>query len=196
MGVAETATSMLPRDGCVCHERWIVEEALHRSFGYVIAYILPGLVALYGCRVFQPDWAGIQPPACGGELALSAWILLLLGALGVGLIVSALRWLTIDTLHQATGLSAPRVDFGRLHDQLDVFLVAVEHSYRYYQFYSNLAISLVFVTAVHLSASTTPWSWKIYATICALLALLLAASRDCLRRYYDRLSQLLDPGRL
>jgi len=169
-----------------------VEEALHRSFGYVIAYILPGLVALYGCRDFQSDWAVFQPATCGGELPLSAWILLLLGALGVGLVVSALRWLTIDTVHQATGLAAPRVDFGRLHDNLDVFLVAVEHNYRYYQFYSNLAISLVFVAAVHLFASTTPGTWKSIAAILAVLLLLLAASRDCLRRYYDRLSQLLE----
>jgi hypothetical protein len=67
--------------------------------------------------------------------------------LGIGIILSALRWLLIDTLHHGTGLTASALDFALLQDRLDVFLVAVEHNYRFYQFYSNLCVSLISVPA-------------------------------------------------
>jgi hypothetical protein len=171
-----------------------VEEALHRTFGYVIAFILPGLVAVDALRNFGVIIPGLESANCAGDLSLSAWIVLLLGSLGVGLVVSAFRWMSIDTLHHRTGLAAPALDFSRLHEQLDVFLIAVEHSYRYYQFYSNSAISLLFTIAVHLLKPATAWPWPTYAGLLAVELLLLAASRDCLRRYYQRVSQLGQPA--
>ena len=70
-------------------------------------------------------------------------------------------------------------------------LVAVEHSYRYYQFYGNLAISLLLLLTTHVLESTTRWTWKTYTSLIALEVLLVIASRDCLARYYTRLRQLL-----
>jgi hypothetical protein len=170
-----------------------VEEALHRSFGYVIAYILPGLVALGAIGMIRPEWALLAGVTDSSQITLSAWICLLLASLGAGLMVSAARWLLIDTLHHRTGLAAPPLDFGQLPQRLEAFLVAVEHHYRYYQFHANLFVSLLLVMAAHLTRPAVPWSWKVYTALGALELLLLITSRDCLRRYYSRLGQLLAP---
>lgn len=176
-----------------CLSLCVVEEALHRSFGYVIAFILPGLAALFAIGSTWLEPTGLPLLFGGNELSLSGWIIVLLGSLGIGIILSALRWLLIDTLHHCTGLSAPPLDYGLLHDRLDVFLVAVEHNYRFYQFYSNLFVSLLVVIANHLLQPQAAWPWQAYLGLGSLELLLLVASRDCLSRYYQRLVQLLGP---
>lgn len=177
--------------GTTCLSSYAVEEALHRSFGYVIAFILPGLVTLFAVGPLWPGPPDLPLWPCGNELSLTGWIIVLLGSLGVGIILSALRWLLIDTLHHCTGLTAPPLDFALLQDRLDVFLVAVEHNYRFYQFYSNLCVSLLVVIAHHFLQPQSAWPWPAYLGLGALELLLLLASRDCLSRYYQRLAQLL-----
>jgi hypothetical protein len=168
-----------------------VEESLHRSFGYIVAYILPGLVALWAASLIWTEIPISTYLDARAEVSVSGWSFLIFGSLGIGLIVSSVRWLIVDAIHHRTGLTAPRIDFARLQDRQDAFLTAVEHNYRYYQFYSNLFVSLVFALFGSLAHAGGLWSAKTYAAVVALSALLFVASRDCLRRYYARLGQVL-----
>ncbi len=59
-----------------------------------------------------------------------------MGSLAAGLTVSAVRWAIIDQIHHATGLSLPDFNFSRLTEHLLAFQLAVEHNYRYFQFYA------------------------------------------------------------
>lgn len=68
------------------------------SFGFVIAYLVPGLVGLSVVSDFLPavePWlrGGDNPPTVGGFLYGT------LAALASGLTISAIRWLTLDQLH-------------------------------------------------------------------------------------------------
>jgi hypothetical protein len=74
-----------------------------------------------------------------------------------------------------------------------MFLVAVEHNYRFYQFYSNLCVSLLVVVFNHVLQPQLARTWQTYFGLGSLEILLLIASRDCLSRYYQRLGQLLGP---
>ena len=168
-----------------------VEETLHRSFGYIVAYILPGLVALWAASLIWTDVPISTYLDARADVSASGWFFLIFGSLGIGLIVSSVRWLLVDTIHHRTGLTAPRIDFSRLQDRQEAFLTAVEHNYRYYQFYANLFVSLVFALFGSVAQVSGLWSAKTYAAVVSLSVLLFVASRDCLRRYYVRLGQVL-----
>src|SRR5439155_583211 len=114
----------------------------------------------------------------------------LLGCLATGLVVSALRWLVIDSFLHWTGLRAPVADFSLLHERMGAFLLAVEHNYRYYQFYANLLVSLVIICVTSLRLGHH-WTCGEYALLGAVELLLLVTARDSLRRYYTRLAQIL-----
>ena len=69
------------------------------NFGLVIAYLLPGFVALLGVSFFSEPvqtWFSVSPvalPTVGGFLYVT------LGSLSAGVIVSTVRWATVDTIH-------------------------------------------------------------------------------------------------
>ncbi len=186
------ARPVLPK-GSIAYvfKRNSVEETLHRSFGYIVAYILPGLVALWAASLIWNQIPISTYLDSRAELSASAWLFVIFGSLGIGLIVSSVRWLLIDAIHHRTGIVSPKIDFARLQDRQDAFLTAVEHNYRYYQFYANLFVSLVFALFASLAQVSGLWSAKTYGAVIALSALLFIASRDCLRRYYARLGQVL-----
>ena len=99
----------------------------------------------------------------------------------------------IDTLHHRTGLRPPNLDFSRLQANLEAFQLAVEHDYKHYQFYANMAVAS-FAFAVCDQLANGQWSAWAMAAMVSLEALLLVTSRDCLKRFYRRTEQLLAPA--
>jgi hypothetical protein len=170
-----------------------MKDSLHRVFGYVIAYVLPGYVALWGIAAATPgiqQWLLFSPEE---EPTTVRFLAAVLGSLGVGLVVSAVRCASIDQLHHWTGLAHPRIEFGALEQQLSAFLIVVEHNYRYYQFYANMAVSLpLAVTSYWLSIGTI--ELKALVAACFVEGVLLFASRDSLRRFYRRTADILAPS--
>ncbi|MBX7165946.1 MAG: hypothetical protein K1X74_06315 [Pirellulales bacterium] len=164
-----------------------------RNFGILIAYVLPGFVALWGLGQFSPTiaaWiAATQPssPSVGG------FLFVLLASLAVGMTVSAVRWLVVDTLLHRTGLSAPEWDFSRFQANLPAFEALVENHYRYYQFYANGFIALALTATAWAAAPAgaaerTAWIW---VGVLMLEGVLLASARDTLQKYYRKTSRLL-----
>jgi hypothetical protein len=165
-------------------------DTVHRNFGLVIAFVIPGLVALWGLSYFSPtlsNWLSLTP---GREPTIGSFLHVALGSLAVGLIVSAVRWALIDTLHHKTGVPCPAFDFSKLQVNLEAFVLSVEWYYRYYQFYSNMAVSIACL-AVSRAASGAAQDVYELTGVAVLEAILIAASRDSLTRYYLRVSNLL-----
>lgn len=165
-------------------------DSLDRSFGLIIAFLLPGFIGLCGYSAFSPTltvWLSAEPSI---EPRLSGFLYVVLGSLAVGLIISAVRWGVIDTLHHATGLTRPDFDYRRLTDHLLAYQLAVEHNYRYFQFYANTAVAnLWFFTCHQLAYGTWPLlAWLGFLT---LEGILLIASRDALDRFYQRVALVL-----
>ncbi len=167
-------------------------ELTDKNFGIAIAYLIPGFLALWGLSYFSPtirSW--LEPSSLVTAPTLGSFLYVLLGSLAAGLIVSALRWATLDTFHHATGLTAPALNFATLPQNLDAFILVVEANYRFYQFYSNAFVALLVAAVCRLTAignlgGTGPW---LAGTL--IEGVLLAGSRDSLRRYYSRAAALL-----
>lgn len=161
-----------------------------RNFGLAIAFFIPGFVALWGlaeiCDPVQRWLAGngSAGPSIGGVAYVAA------ASLALGLTVSAIRWATIDQLHHRTGIAPPRLDFEKLTERLEAFFALVENHYRYYQFYANVAVATAFTFGMKCVGGDDMTALA-YVAVLGLEVVFLAASRDALRKYYERSSLLL-----
>lgn len=169
-------------------------EVTAQNFGFLIAYILPGLVVVVAVGNYSPTvqaWFGVMPsntPTVGGFLYVT------LASVAAGMTVSAVRWLLLDPLHHATGIREPKWDFAALPDRLNAFLAMVENHYRYYQFYGNMVVALAFAALLHRTECSLRFDQQGALTFAmfALIGLFYLASRDTLQKYYARVAMLLE----
>lgn len=167
-----------------------MHDAASKNFGLLIAYVLPGFVALWGLSGVVPavrDWLAPSPTIPAGLQSLT---FVLLASVTAGMTVSAGRWAVIDTLHHATGLPRPDWDDARLPTRLQAFDAVVEWHYRHYQFYSGMAIAFPLAFAARLTVEPRPDEWFV-AGFLLLEILFVANSRNTLQRYYARTARLL-----
>jgi hypothetical protein len=168
----------------------------HSTFGPLIAYLVPGATVLAGLGFVSPAaraWFAVPPdgtPTIGGFLYLT------LAALAAGMTVSAVRWALVDTLHAKTGLPVPAFNFANLGRNVEAFALLIRIHYEHYQFYANMLVATAVAYAcyrVHLGGVLSPGRADLAFVL--LEAVFFAMSRDTLRKYYTRGSQLLDaPG--
>ncbi|MEZ5941102.1 MAG: hypothetical protein R3C18_06905 [Planctomycetaceae bacterium] len=161
----------------------------NQNFGLVIAYLLPGLITLWGISfhaLVVANWfgsPGADAPTVGGFLYVT------LGSLSAGMTLSTLRWLVIDRVHHWTGIRQPPWDFSRLSDRTEAFQTLIEIHYRYYQFYANCCVSIPTGAVLHWSA--VGFHVGEFVGAVALTVLFFVASRDTLQKYYLRVEGLL-----
>lgn len=160
-------------------------ELSARNFGLLIAYVIPGFVALWGLSWVSDGvlhWFQGSPaagPSVGGALFV------LLASVACGMTVNALRWASIDQLHHLTGLSHPEWDDSRLQEHLDAFDYLVQNHFRYYQFYAASIVSVLLAYACWRHSGGTDHSGGAEFAVSVLVGVFLAASRDSLRKYYS-----------
>ncbi|MEZ5942491.1 MAG: hypothetical protein R3C18_13945 [Planctomycetaceae bacterium] len=160
----------------------------NQNFGLLIAYVLPGFIAVWGLSHVSTtvqSWLGANAdgPSIGGFLYVT------LASVGAGLTMSTLRWLLIDTLHHRTGVRPPEWDFRLLSTRREAFDVLVESHYRYYQAYSNSLLSIWLAALFRWPVEST--GWKEVVAVLVLTALFYLGSRDCLSKYYRRAEAML-----
>lgn len=171
-----------------------MQSVANDNFGPLIAYLLPGATALLGVSQFSTTlrtWfatAPINAPTIGGFLYLTV------ASVAAGMTVSAIRWTLVDPIHALTGLRLPALNFAALGRNVEAFVLLIEIHYRHYQFYANMFIALLIAYAcyrVHLGG-LLPLGWPDLGFL-LLEGVFLLTSRDTLRKYYSRSSQLLAP---
>jgi len=170
-----------------------MKELSVANFGILIAYVLPGFTALWGASYFSETvqvWMGspqADPPTVGGFLYVT------LAAVGAGMTVSTVRWITVDTIHALTGLPHPRWDFSRLQEKVDGYDVLVKIHYHFYQFNANMLVAVPFLFAAR--GISLGWSSffdvSLILAFLALEAIFFVGSRDALGKYYTRVAKLL-----
>ena len=78
-----------------CHK-----ETPLNDFGLLIAYVLPGFVALWGFAVLDPDLE-VQMLGTGNtQPTIAGFLFSTVAAVAAGLTISTIRWLMIDAIHQ------------------------------------------------------------------------------------------------
>jgi hypothetical protein len=152
----------------------------------LIGYVLPGFTAMQGLPMLSASqlvWATARADA---NPTLPGLLSGTVEAMAVGLTVSTIRWLLIDTLHHRTGLQPPAWDFALLEKNVSAFELLVHVHYRYYKFYANMVVALVWAY-ISRGADQGPRALVYWL----LAALFLFASRDALGKYYARAGRLL-----
>jgi hypothetical protein len=171
-----------------------VRDLTSDNFGILIAYLLPGFVALWAARPLVPAidaWLAVTPdraPTVGGFLYVT------LGSVAAGMLVSIIRWALLDTLHHRTGLSQPAWDFTRFPATMAAFDSLVQDHYRYYQHYGNMLVAIALVYASSGLGGRPPSlraGW-IDVGVLAIGLILFLGSRDALRKYYERTMAVFD----
>jgi hypothetical protein len=166
-----------------------VNDVTNQNFGLLIAFVLPGFILLWGLQPHSDmitGWLGhaaTEVPSVGGFLYIT------MASVGVGQLVSTLRWLLIDTLHHRTGVRPPRWDFRKLKDRVTAYDRLIEIHYRYYQFHANSLLA-VSISAI-LRWLKQGFHIRELILLLTIDTLLYLGSRDTLQMYYRRVEELL-----
>lgn len=156
------------------------------TFGLFIAYVLPGFTAIHGLPLGSSSAAGWTTIFSTSTPSFVDLLIVVLQATTMGLVISTVRWLIVDTLHHRTGIVAPAWNVAKLGHGIAALELLIQIHYRYYKFYANTAVALSWSLAVG------GWALGVWAIVghVALMGLFLVASRDALRKYYERTSAL------
>lgn len=168
-------------------------ELSARNFGLVIAYLVPGFITVISVAGIAPGVGTWLATSSDGQPSVGGFLYVTVASLAAGMLVSSFRWLVIDTIHHKTGVIPPRFDFSLLQGNIAAFGLLVDFHYRYYQFNANAAIAVAFAYCVRL-AGGCGWcggpGWTDFGFV-VIEAVLFATSRDTLRKYYRRASEVL-----
>jgi hypothetical protein len=171
-----------------------MSEISGKQFGLIIAYVLPGFIALAGLSPLFPAVARWLWPVTQGDLGLGAPLYAVLAAMTIGLVLSCFRWVLIDHVHEWTGVKRPTWDDRQLPDVLSAFDYVVQNHYRYYEFTANTLLALIFAYGLNRSLGTLPFlGTGTDLGMLLIVVVLFAASRDALAKYYLRTGRLVGP---
>lgn len=166
------------------------------NFGPLIAYLVPGATVLWGLSYFSTtlqSWFASAPPDVP---SLGGFLYLTVASVATGMTVNAVRWGIIDTIHLWTGLPPPPVDFSRLGKNVEAFTLLIEIHYKHYQYHANMAVAtaIAYICYRISLGSISQWGWA-DAGVAALEVIFIGMSRDTLRKYHLRGSQVLGSRR-
>ena len=162
------------------------------NFGVLIAFVLPGFVVLWGVSYFSAT-VRLWLSGAGSTPTIGGFMFGTLASVAAGVTVSTVRWLVIDKIHHWTGIRQPPWNFSRLGRNVDAYNVLNDIHYKFYLFHANGLIALFFVYVArraHQGILTAPVGW-VDLGFALLSVVLFVGSRDMLRKYYTRVSQLL-----
>jgi len=158
----------------------------------MIAYVLPGFIALAGMAPLFPAVARWLRPVAQGDLGLGPPLYAVLAATAIGLIVSCFRWILVDHLHHWMGVRRPVWDDSQLDQVLGGFDYLVQSHFRYYEFCGNTLLAALWSYGLNRALGTLPYLDPGTDVGVAVVSLVLfIASRDALTNYYTRTSRLI-----
>ena len=172
-----------------CVETTELKDLTSTSFGYIIGFLLPGIVSLYGFGLWYNQVPALLGPTANPESTLGPSLVFLLVSLAAGLLISAIRWVLYERLI-CRKKCFPADHFQKLKspDKLSLFKAVVDEHYRYHQFFAGMSIGLIPAFGGWLRLHHSPY-WKfglVLAAIAVLEALLVFTGMDSYCKYIDR----------
>ena len=157
------------------------------TFGYLIAFVLPGLIAARALGYAVPFLNLAFSRLLSSPEAAGPIFVVTVAALTAGLILNVIRRVVLDRVYRALDKDRPTLDYRRLTpDRHELFKDAVESTYRPYEFSANmgLALALFWLARVLLLPGALGLS-RIVTHLSGLVALLLLvlAQRQHLETY-------------
>jgi len=120
-----------------------MKDLTSTSFGYLIAFLLPGMFGLYALSFWFPQVELLLHPVLNPDTTVGPSLVFLLIALGMGLCLSAARFFLFEQFLCRKHHLPPNV-FALLtaDGKLAPFKAVVDEHYRYHQFYGGCAVAL------------------------------------------------------
>jgi hypothetical protein len=175
-----------------------VKELTITSFGLIIAYLLPGLIGLYGMSFWFPRIGAAFQTFLTSESNVGLFLLIVLGALAVGLLIHGIRWIIVEVWCSGKDLRLDPELFARLSGErkMPAFRTAVDEIYRYHQWWGGMAIAgpVLFFGWLNSPDSVQDGlsrSWYLWLAFLALQALVMYAAWRVWGMYVTRLQLIL-----
>lgn len=166
-----------------------MQENSPHNFGQLIAYLVPGFVALCGLARISPTIHAWLYEGTTQSATVSGFLFSTLAAVACGLVINALRWHLVDPLHYLSGVPRKSWDYSLLPQQIAACRYLVVHQFRYYESYAN-TMTAIALTGV-ITVATERVSVSQVVAFLAVQGLLWSASRRTLANYHLRIAQFL-----
>ena len=170
---------------------------LDRGFSLTIAFLLPGLITLFGAATVDPTvqtWFGVAQtgPTFVGLLFV------LFAALALNLVITAVRWFLFEYISWPFGSiipAAPAFDQKKRKD-LKVQFIDLRHQFYYhYLAYSNAAVAILLgALAWRLLGAEAPalnTTLAVFGIALVTSVILALAAREAIVRYDERTKSLI-----
>ena len=169
-----------------------MKDLTSTSFGYVIGFLLPGMLGIYGFSKWFFSLQSLLQPIVKADATVGPSVVFLLSAVGMGLCVSSARYFIFEKWLYRKRCLSPEMYKGLNADKLALHKSLAEEHYRYHQFYGGCAVSVLvlFIGWVH---GQWPFGWKVaYVTVGFLLCELLLerSASDCFGKYIDKCNEM------
>ena len=171
-----------------------MKELTSTSFGYLIAFLLPGILGLYGLSAWFPQVGAILQPLSKADATVGPSIVFLLVSVGMGLCVSSGRYFLIEKLLYRKRCLSQDIYPRLTADKLAVLKSFSEEHYRYHQFYGGCAISLLILFAGWMKQHYLDGVGTVVAValgFCIMEILLERSASDCFGKYVDKCNRLI-----
>jgi hypothetical protein len=171
-----------------------IHETFNKYFGHVVAFLIPGFVGIWGMSYAIPTIRSWLLPHEMSNATIPGMFYVLVGSLGVGMTISAARWMIVDSFHHITGLERPELNFANLKGCLSEFEAINEHHYRYYQFYANtfLAILVAYLSRMYFGKVNPLYEPVMLSGVAFACVVLFFASRHSLERFYTSVLSIVN----
>jgi hypothetical protein len=120
-----------------------VKDLTVTSFGLVIAYLLPGLVGLYGLSFWSKKLSQMFSTFLTSESNIGLFLIVVLASLAIGLLANGLRWVAFEMLFfkkHRTQSSFHKTLAGER--KLAAYRVVIDETYRYHQWWGGIAFTI------------------------------------------------------
>jgi len=166
-------------------------DQITRNFGFIIAFLLPGFIGLWGISYFDRGVESWIKRASSGPTSIGDFLLVVVASLGIGIFVSGLRCLLFEELNLLKALKAPAKVGQENRGPLSVQREANENFYKFYLFYANTAVAVFVVFVVSLFLPSHEWTLlpKAIALVVSEVILVFSA-KDSIKRYREAIRAL------
>lgn len=176
-----------------------VQDVTATTFGFVIAFLLPGVVALFSLTYWHAPVADAFDTFLTTEANLGLFLFMLLGALILGLVVSPVRWLLYDVILSRWGrVYGPKPtseEWQRLREseRFAAFRATIDETYRYHQFFGGITITapLLFIGWLNDDERSPGPQAMLIIGFSALEALLIVAAISSYKSYLKYTAAIL-----
>lgn len=135
----------------------MMKDVTVTSFGLVIAYLLPGLIGLYGLSFWSKNFDKMFSTFLTSGSNLGLFLIVVLASLAIGLLANGLRWLLFEMCFCSkyrTASASHQALSGE--GKLAAYRLVIDETYRYHQWWGG--------TIMVIPVGFIGWMWGSWQT--------------------------------